>query len=68
MLFETIFRQLLVQRAHATHQRSARYQKSRVRTPYMFEAFRRQFSSDLAIDLGTANTLIYIRDKGIILD
>ena len=68
MLFETIFRQLLVQRAHATHLRSARYQKSRVRTPYMFEAFRRQFSSDLAIDLGTANTLIYMRDKGIILD
>ena len=34
----------------------------------MFEAFRRQFSSDLAIDLGTANTLIYMRDKGIILD
>ena len=34
----------------------------------MFQAFRRQFSSDLAIDLGTANTLIYMRDKGIILD
>jgi rod shape-determining protein MreB and related proteins len=68
VLFETIFRQLLVQRAYATHPRSARYQKSCVRTPYMFEAFRRQFSSDLAIDLGTANTLIYMRDKGIILD
>ncbi len=26
------------------------------------------FSSDLAIDLGTANTLIYVRDKGIILN
>ena len=34
----------------------------------MFQAFRRQFSSDLAIDLGTANTLIFMRDKGIILD
>jgi len=34
----------------------------------MFQAFRRQFSTDLAIDLGTANTLIYMRDKGIILD
>ncbi|UFS55890.1 rod shape-determining protein [Comamonadaceae bacterium M7527] len=34
----------------------------------MFEAFRRQFSSDLAIDLGTANTVIYMRDKGIILN
>ena len=26
------------------------------------------FSNDLAIDLGTANTLIYVRDRGIILD
>jgi len=26
------------------------------------------FSSDLAIDLGTANTLIYVRNKGIILN
>ena len=33
----------------------------------MFEAFRRQFSTDLAIDLGTANTLIYVRHKGIVL-
>ncbi len=34
----------------------------------MFEVFRRHFSTDLAIDLGTANTLIYMRDKGIVLD
>ena len=26
------------------------------------------FSSDLAIDLGTANTCVYVRDKGIVLD
>ena len=26
------------------------------------------FSNDLAIDLGTANTVIYVRDKGIVLD
>ncbi|BFM47992.1 rod shape-determining protein MreB [Marinomonas sp. THO17] len=26
------------------------------------------FSSDLSIDLGTANTLIYVRDRGIVLD
>ncbi len=26
------------------------------------------FSNDLAIDLGTANTLIYVRDRGIILN
>jgi rod shape-determining protein MreB and related proteins len=30
--------------------------------------FRSYFSNDLAIDLGTANTLIYVRGKGIILD
>ena len=34
----------------------------------MFGVFRRYFSTDLAIDLGTANTLIYARDKGIVLD
>ena len=26
------------------------------------------FSNDLSIDLGTANTLIYVRDQGIVLD
>jgi rod shape-determining protein MreB len=26
------------------------------------------FSNDLSIDLGTANTLIYVRGKGIVLD
>nr|MCU0907439.1 rod shape-determining protein [Paracoccaceae bacterium] len=25
------------------------------------------FSSDMAIDLGTANTLVYVRGKGIVL-
>ena len=34
----------------------------------MFESFKGYFSSDLAIDLGTANTLIYVRGKGIVLD
>jgi rod shape-determining protein MreB len=34
----------------------------------MFKALRGLFSSDLAIDLGTANTLIYARDKGIVLN
>src|SRR5213080_4325256 len=34
----------------------------------MFGSFRRYFSNDLAIDLGTANTLIYMRGKGIVLD
>jgi len=34
----------------------------------MFGAFSRYFSTDLAIDLGTANTLIYVKDRGIVLD
>jgi len=34
----------------------------------MFGFLRSYFSNDLAIDLGTANTLIYMRDKGIVLD
>jgi rod shape-determining protein MreB len=35
---------------------------------FMFGLFRGMFSNDLAIDLGTANTLIYARGKGIVLD
>ena len=34
----------------------------------MFGFLRGFFSTDLAIDLGTANTLIYVRGKGIVLD
>ena len=34
----------------------------------MFGFLRGYFSTDLAIDLGTANTLIYVRGKGIVLD
>ena len=34
----------------------------------MFGFFRNYFSNDLAIDLGTANTLIYMRGKGIVLN
>jgi len=33
-----------------------------------FRRIRGLFSNDLSIDLGTANTLIYIRDKDIVLD
>ncbi|MDH3325622.1 MAG: rod shape-determining protein [Gammaproteobacteria bacterium] len=33
----------------------------------MFGRFRGMFSNDLAIDLGTSNTLIYVRGKGIVL-
>ncbi len=33
----------------------------------MFGRFRGMFSNDLSIDLGTANTLIYVRGQGIVL-
>ncbi len=33
-----------------------------------FRSMLSLFSSDLAIDLGTANTCVYVRDKGIVLD
>jgi rod shape-determining protein MreB len=34
----------------------------------MLNAIRGLFSADLAIDLGTANTLVYVKGRGIILD
>lgn len=34
----------------------------------MFKRLRGLFSSDVAVDLGTANTLIYVRGKGIVLN
>lgn len=34
----------------------------------LFKSFRGMFSNDLSIDLGTANTLIYVRNKGIVLN
>ncbi len=34
----------------------------------MLGAFRQYFSTDLAIDLGTANTLIVARGQGIVLN
>lgn len=33
----------------------------------MLKKFRGYFSKDISIDLGTANTLIYVREKGIVL-
>ena len=33
----------------------------------LFDYILGKFSNDLAIDLGTANTLVYVRDKGIVL-
>lgn len=34
----------------------------------MFKKLFGMLSNDIAVDLGTANTLIYVRDKGIVLD
>ncbi|KES11823.1 Actin-like ATPase involved in cell morphogenesis, partial [Snodgrassella alvi SCGC AB-598-O11] len=34
----------------------------------MFRFFSKYLSNDLAIDLGTANTLIFIKNKGIVLN
>ena len=33
----------------------------------MFDRFRGMFSNDISIDLGTSNTLIYVKDRGIVL-
>jgi len=45
-----------------------RQNKNASPTPPMFEAVRRLFVNDLSIDLGTANTLVYVRDEGIVLN
>ena len=34
----------------------------------LFKKIRGLFSNDLSIDLGTANTLIYVKRQGIVLD
>jgi rod shape-determining protein MreB and related proteins len=34
----------------------------------LFDSFSDYFSNDIAIDLGTANTLVYVKGRGIILD
>lgn len=34
----------------------------------MLKRLRGLFSTDIAIDLGTANTLVYVKDKGIVLN
>ncbi|MFA6391374.1 MAG: rod shape-determining protein [Patescibacteria group bacterium] len=34
----------------------------------MFNSFFGRFSQDIGIDLGTANTLVYVKDKGIVIN
>ena len=36
--------------------------------PNFFERIKEYFTQDIAIDLGTANTLVYIKGKGIVLN
>ena len=33
----------------------------------MFAQVKSLFSNDIGIDLGTANSLVYVRDRGIVL-
>ena len=33
----------------------------------MFDRFLGLFSNDIGIDLGTANTLVYVKDRGIVI-
>jgi rod shape-determining protein MreB len=34
----------------------------------LLRALAQMFSEDLAVDLGTANTLVYVRGQGIVLN
>jgi len=34
----------------------------------IFRGFRKKFASDIGIDLGTANTLVFVPEKGIVVD
>src|SRR5690606_31098825 len=46
----------------------ARLTPSHKQVELMFKGIRGLFSNDLSIDLGTANTLIYSRGQGIVLN
>lgn len=48
-------------------QRTCNCLQSRPFPMLMLRRFRGYFSSDLSIDLGTANTLIYVKSRGIVL-
>ena len=55
-------------RSHRRRPATPRAHPPPTRLPMFAASLRRYFSTDLAIDLGTANTLIYVRGKGIVLD
>jgi len=58
----------------SAHRLIVRLPTEQLMVPYsVFRHFSRKslfglFSNDLAIDLGTANTLVYVRDRGVILN
>jgi hypothetical protein len=39
----------------------------RLASPQIMSSLFGYFSNDIGIDLGTANTLVYVKDKGIVL-
>ena len=47
---------------------NAIYRHEEEETTLLFDFILGKFSNDLAIDLGTANTLVYVRGKGIVLN
>src|SRR5712664_2056796 len=52
-----------------SHLRSSQYVSGSDRGDVMlFKRWAEQFSDDLAIDLGTANTLVFVRGEGIVLN
>ena len=70
--FGGIFRLNLLSLIRASG-RDRRTRQTTEQRPYsqgtiMLKGLRGMFSTDMSIDLGTANTLIYVKDKGIILD
>ena len=54
--------------ARANGRVAASGQQECPQTQVMFKFSSSYLSTDIAIDLGTANTLIYVRGKGIVLD
>ena len=59
---------ILLQYRRAFSDKNAYHSPFLGRSMGMFKYFRGLFSRDLSIDLGTANTLIYVRESGIVLN
>lgn len=41
--------------------------KVKIKNPFVFGKFLSRFSHDVGIDLGTANTLVWVKEKGIVI-